>query len=214
MSMLQVIDTKLTQWRQKVAQQPKVVLLTADPGHKAFCAGGDVAQHYRDANAEEPRYEAIDEFHFTDFGVEYLLSTASFCQISIWDGVVMGSGVGQSIHSKIRIATEKTVWAMPEAGLGLFTDVGAGWFLPKLVDGQICFGLYLAFTGRRIMGRDAVKWGIATHFVESKDIEAMKHDLIYNTDSSSDDSKVYQIIEKYAKMGHREPFGLKHPYTD
>ena len=64
----------------------------------------------------------------------------------------MGSGVGLTIHGKIRIATEKTVWAMPEASLGLFTDVGAGWFLPRLVGGDIRFGLYLAFTGRRVIG--------------------------------------------------------------
>ena len=53
-------------------------------------------------------------------------------QISCWDGIVMGGGVGISIHSPIRIATEKTVFAMPEAKIGLFTAVGGGYFLSRL----------------------------------------------------------------------------------
>lgn len=55
-------------------------------------------------------------------------------QISVWNGIVMGGGVGISVHSPIRIATEKTVFAMPETGIGFFTDVGGSYFLARLKD--------------------------------------------------------------------------------
>jgi enoyl-CoA hydratase/carnithine racemase len=65
-------------------------------------------------------------------------------QISVWDGVVMGGGVGISIHGKVRIATEKSLFAMPEAKIGYFTDVSGGYFLSRLRNN---LGLYLGMTG-------------------------------------------------------------------
>jgi len=85
-------------------------------------------------------------------------------QISIWNGIVMGGGVGVSTHAPIRVATDTTVYAMLETGIGFFTDVGGSYFLSRL-KGNISLGLYLGITGHRVKSRDLVKWGIATHFV-------------------------------------------------
>ena len=83
----------------------------------------------------------------------------------------MGASVGISINSDVRIATSKTMFAMPEAELGLFTDVGASYFLPRAVNNEVCFGLYLALTGKRLLGKDLVKWGLATHYVPDENLK-------------------------------------------
>lgn len=76
----------------------------------------------------------------------------------------MGGGVGVSVHAPIRVATDNTVYAMPETGIGFFTDVGGSYFLSRVKD-NINLGLYLGITGHRLKSKDLVKWGIATHFV-------------------------------------------------
>jgi enoyl-CoA hydratase len=87
----------------------------------------------------------------------------------------MGGGVGISAPATYRIATEKTVFAMPETGIGLFPDVGGGWFLPRL-PGQT--GLWLALTGARLKAADMLLLGLATDYVEQKDVEALKTRLL------------------------------------
>jgi enoyl-CoA hydratase/carnithine racemase len=87
----------------------------------------------------------------------------------------MGGGVGVSVHGRYRVATEKTLFAMPETAIGLFPDVGGSIFLPRL-PGQL--GPYLGLTGARLKGYDTVSAGIATHFVNSTKIDALKEALI------------------------------------
>lgn len=84
--------------------------------------------------------------------------------ISIMNGITMGGGVGISVHAPFRIATEKTLFAMPETGIGLFPDVGGSFFLPRL-DGEL--GTYLGLTGARIKGEEVFMAGIATHYIPS-----------------------------------------------
>jgi enoyl-CoA hydratase len=83
----------------------------------------------------------------------------------------MGGGVGLSVHAPFRIATDRTTFAMPETGIGLFPDVGGGWFLPRL-DGQI--GIWLALTGARLKAADALRAGVATHYIPSELLGAVK----------------------------------------
>jgi 3-hydroxyisobutyryl-CoA hydrolase len=76
----------------------------------------------------------------------------------------MGGGVGISCHSPIRIATDNTMYAMPETGIGFFTDVGGSYFLSR-VKNNVSLGLYLGLTGHRLKSRELLDWGVATHFV-------------------------------------------------
>lgn len=48
------------------------------------------------------------------------------------------------MHGHFRIATERSLFAMPECAIGLFPDVGAPHFL-GLLPGKL--GLYLGLTG-------------------------------------------------------------------
>lgn len=87
----------------------------------------------------------------------------------------MGGGVGLSVHGPYRVATERTLFAMPETAIGLFPDVGAGYFLPRL-GGKL--GLYLALTGYRLKGGDVLKSGVATHMCSSGMLPLLEQDLI------------------------------------
>lgn len=105
----------------------------------------------------------------------------------------MGGGVGVSVHAPIRIATDNSVFAMPETGIGLFTDVGASYFLSR-VKGNINLGLYLGLTGHRLKAKDLVKWGVATHFVPADKIDLMKEDLVKRVTHDSSDKYIESII--------------------
>ena len=104
------------------------------------------------------------EFTANEYLLDYSLANMDTTSIVIWDGVVMGGGVGISWHAPIRIATENTVFAMPETAIGFFTDVGVSYFLPRISNNS-CLGMYLGLTGHRLRGKDALTWGVATHYV-------------------------------------------------
>lgn len=141
-------------------------------GERGFCAGGDIRM-LAESGAGDAR-EARAFFH-----LEYQLNALLFYYpkpvIAVMDGVTMGGGVGLAMPARIRIATERTTFAMPETGIGLFPDVGGGWHLPRL-PGRT--GLWLALTGARLKGADCRALGIATHLVAASDIEAIKAEII------------------------------------
>lgn len=134
---------------------------------RALCAGGDVAE-VRQGVLEGSSQPA--DFFYEEYQLDYEIATLhqreGIVQVSLWDGIVMGGGVGLSIHSPIRIATEKTLFAMPETGIGLFPDVGATWALSRLKAGSHV-GIYLGMTGQRLGPADCLFAGLATHFCPS-----------------------------------------------
>ena len=94
-------------------------------------------------------------------------------QVALWNGYVMGGGVGLSCHAPIRVATDNTMYAMPETGIGFFVDVGGSYFLSR-VKGNPSLGLFLGLTGHRLKGKEALKWGVATHFVPADKMDALR----------------------------------------
>jgi enoyl-CoA hydratase len=139
-------------------------------GGRAFCAGGDIRAIYEAGRgiAGDPRlpsvffreeYERIRQVH--RFPKPY---------VAVVDGITMGGGAGMSVNGAYRVATERTVFAMPETGIGLFPDVGATRFLNRC-PGRI--GRYLGLTGARLGGADALYCGFATHFVPQERVEAL-----------------------------------------
>jgi len=142
-------------------------VIVVGAGEKAFCAGGDVVKVSKSVAAGTREWR--DFFHD-----EYLMNIAidEFPKpyIAIVDGITMGGGVGVSIPGDYWIATEKTMFAMPETGLGLIPDVGGGWFLPRL-PGET--GMYLALTGARIKAPDLYALGIASHVIASDQVGAL-----------------------------------------
>ncbi|XP_051873592.1 3-hydroxyisobutyryl-CoA hydrolase, mitochondrial [Pristis pectinata] len=186
LSMIRQIYPQLKEWEQD--NETSLVIIKG-AGEKAFCAGGDI-------RAVTEAGKVGDRLAEDFFREEYILNNAiGSCQIpyvALIDGITMGGGVGLSVHGHFRVATEKTLFAMPETGIGLFPDVGGGYFLPRL-EGKL--GLFLALTGFRIKGRDVHKAGIATHFVKSEEIPALEKDLVSLKSPSKED--VADLLNSY-----------------
>jgi enoyl-CoA hydratase len=157
--MVRALAAKLHEWADDDAVTR--VIVTAN-GERAFSAGGDIRALY-DLITAGRQQEALSFFR-----EEYTLNTAikryPKPYVSLIDGIVMGGGVGISIHGSHRVAGERYAFAMPEVGIGFFPDVGATYALPRLA-GEI--GTYLALTGERLKAADAVLSGAATHHVKS-----------------------------------------------
>ncbi|HYG26243.1 MAG TPA: enoyl-CoA hydratase/isomerase family protein [Caulobacteraceae bacterium] len=146
-------------------------------GERGFCAGGDIRMLAESGAGDGA---AAREFFFTEYRLNYLLFTYPKAVVAVMDGVTMGGGVGISMPARFRIATERTTFAMPETGIGLFPDVGGGWHLPRLPGRS---GLWLALTGARIKAADCVALGIATDFELSANVEAVKQAIIADPDA-------------------------------
>lgn len=165
LSMCRDMIAALLEWRDDPAVR-QVMLDHA--GERGFCAGGDIrnlaAGHAGDGSP--PR-----NFFFTEYRLNHLLFVYPKPVVAFMDGVTMGGGVGISLPARFRIATERTVFAMPETGIGLFPDVGAGWHLPRLPHRA---GYWLALTGARIKAADCLGLGVASHFIPTERLEAAK----------------------------------------
>ena len=120
---------------------------------KALCAGGDVASLALSIAEGTKGLEISRQFFALEYQLDHFIASYSKPYVAFMDGITMGGGAGLSMHGPFRIATERTVFAMPETAIGLFPDVGASFFLPRL-DGQL--GTYLALTGQHIKGANAL----------------------------------------------------------
>jgi enoyl-CoA hydratase len=134
---------------------------------RGFCAGGDVVMLARSGTEDA---EDAKRFFHAEYRLNHLLFTYPKPTVAIMDGITMGGGVGISMPCDYRIATENTRFAMPETGIGLFPDVGGGWYLPRL-PGRV--GEYMALTGARFDGAECHYLGIATHYVEQASLDDM-----------------------------------------
>ena len=140
-------------------------------GDRAFCAGGDVATLARGGKQDRELYESF--FH-DEYRMNQAIARLVTPYVAIIDGVTMGGGVGLSIHGPFRVATERTLFAMPETGIGLIPDVGGTHALPRL-PGEI--GTWAALTGARLGPADCLYAGIATHFVPVERLPALREAL-------------------------------------
>jgi enoyl-CoA hydratase len=136
-------------------------------GSRAFCAGGDVRALYAPGLDRSPEFTA---FYREEYRLNTYIKRYPKPFLALVDGLVMGGGVGISLHGSHRIAGGRMVFAMPETGIGLFPDVGATFLLSRL-PGAI--GLYLGLTGARVEAPDALWSGIVTHCVPSARFPAL-----------------------------------------
>ena len=135
---------------------------------RGFCAGGDIRM-LADSGAKDGA-DARAFFH-TEYRMNHRLFTYAKDTVAFMDGITMGGGVGLSQPCKFRVATENTRLAMPETGIGLFPDVGGGWYLSRL-PGRV--GQYLALTGHRLDGAECHALGLATHYLPADRVEEAK----------------------------------------
>ncbi|MFK4872452.1 enoyl-CoA hydratase/isomerase family protein [Novosphingobium sp. ZW T3_23] len=139
----------------------KAVMIEHSEG-RGFCSGGDINLLRR--SALEDHGEEGRKFFLAEYRLNHQLFTYAKPVVAFMDGITMGGGVGISQPAQYRVATEHTRFAMPETGIGLFPDVGGGWYLSRL-DGRL--GQYLALTGARLDGAECLWAGLATHYLPS-----------------------------------------------
>jgi len=206
LSMIRAMYPQVKAWEE----DPSInMILIKGTGGKAFCAGGDV----RAVTESGKRGDSLcEEFFKEEYILNNSIGTMTIPWIALIDGITMGGGVGLSVHGKYRIATERTVFAMPETAIGLFPDVGGGYFLPRL-GGKL--GTYLALTGFRLKGRDVQKAGIATHFVESSKLDDLEKELLELKPASPE--QIAQVIQNYhdsTKLDEDKEFVLQNKLDD
>ncbi|WP_457094101.1 enoyl-CoA hydratase/isomerase family protein [Microvirga sp. P5_D2] len=170
LTMVREMHRALDAW----ADDPSVTrIVVRGAGDKAFCAGGDIRRLTEALKAGE-REEAL-AFWREEYQLNIRIKRYPKPYISLIDGIVMGGGVGVSLHGSHRVAGDRYLFAMPEVGIGFFPDVGATYALPRL-PGET--GMYLALTGDRVKRADAVMLGLATHSVASESVEGLLQSLI------------------------------------
>ena len=161
-------------------------------GEKAFCAGGDVIMLHDSGKAGDKKAE---NFWRTEYALNELIQRYAKPYITLIDGIVMGGGVGLSVHGDYRIAGDATLFAMPETGIGYFPDVGGSYFLPRL--GQ-SVAQWMGLTGARLKTAQACALGVVTHYVPS-DKHAELVEALGKAKLDGTSADVEKIIKKFAR---------------
>jgi enoyl-CoA hydratase len=174
----------------------KLVLIDHS-GERGFCAGGDIRMLAQSGAGDGA---LAREFFFTEYRLNTLLHDYPKTLVAIMDGVTMGGGVGLSRPCRFRVATERTTFAMPETGIGLFPDVGGGWYLSRMSDH---IGLWLALTGARIKAADCELTCLATDYVESARIPDLKAAII------ADPASVETLLTEFEGDAGRPPLAAQ-----
>jgi enoyl-CoA hydratase/carnithine racemase len=156
LDMVRQITTALLAWQH----DPQVLAVAVRGTNKegpfgAFCAGGDIRFFHQAATSGDPR---LEDFFTEEYRLNHLVHTYPKPYVAFMDGIVMGGGMGISQGASVRVVTERTKMAMPETHIGLFPDVGGGYFLSRCA-GHL--GEYLGLTGHLLHGADAVQAGLA-----------------------------------------------------
>ncbi|XP_008327215.1 3-hydroxyisobutyryl-CoA hydrolase, mitochondrial [Cynoglossus semilaevis] len=206
LTMIRQIFPQIQKWEK---DEETDIIIIKGAGGKAFCAGGDIRAVTEAGKTGDPLAQNF-------FREEYILNNAigscSKPYVALIDGITMGGGVGLSVHGRFRVATEKTLFAMPETAIGLFPDVGGGYFLPRL-RGRL--GLFLALTGFRLKGRDVQRAGVATHFVESEKIPDLEKELVdLKSPSAEDVGRVLDVYQRQSSLDAEKPFVLDKHMSD
>ena len=166
LDMVRSMTAALLEWRDQ--SQPAVVLIDHAEG-RGFCSGGDIAL-LRNSALNDGGVSGR-QFFYDEYRLNHLIFTYSKPVVAFMDGITMGGGVGISQPAQFRVATENTRLAMPETGIGLFPDVGGGWYLSRL---PRRLGQYLALTGARLDGAECLWAGLATHYLPSEALPEAK----------------------------------------
>ena len=172
LAMVRLITAHLLAWRDDANVVAVVVRGAALQGKGlAFCAGGDIRFFHQAALAGDPQ---LDDFFTEEYTLDHLIHAYPKTVVALVDGVVMGGGMGIAQGCSVRVVTERTQMAMPETNIGLFPDVGGGFFLSRC-PGHI--GEYLALTGQLLGAGDAIACGLADAFVPSAGLPALIESL-------------------------------------
>lgn len=196
--MCKAITLAMTNWEH---DKSIGAVLVRGAGERAFCAGGDIIMLHDSGKKDSVEAE---EFWRAEYALNDLIQGYSKPYIALIDGIVMGGGVGLSVHGLHRIAGDNTLFAMPETGIGYFPDVGGTYFLPRL---GLSTALWLGLTGARLKTAQACQIGVATAYVPSslhdKLVTALGEQKLDGTDAD-----VLGVINKFTQSPPGSPMDL------
>src|SRR3954451_13852249 len=205
LGMYRALAPMLRQWESE--PDIRAVLIRGAEG-RAFCAGGDVRAIYEAGRGISGDRELTSIFFREEYEIIRHIHRFPKLYVAIIDGITMGGGAGVSVNGAYRVATERTMLAMPETGIGLFPDVGATRFL-NLCPGRI--GCYLGLSGVRVGAADALYCRFATHFVPRERRDAFVAALA-QTDGG--DSGIESILAAFAADPGPAPIAARQPAID
>ncbi len=176
LDMVRAMTASLLAWRDDSAIR---AVLVRSSSERAYCAGGDIRFFHQKGSASATGGAALIEDFFTEeYALNHLVHTYPKPYVALMDGVVMGGGMGiaqAGPKARVRVVTERTKMAMPETGIGLFPDVGGGWFLSR-APGQL--GTYLGVTGEVINAADAIHADLADLFVPGAELPSLAEAIL------------------------------------
>ncbi|GAA0758209.1 enoyl-CoA hydratase/isomerase family protein [Ideonella azotifigens] len=168
LGMVRDLTTLLLHWREDRSVSAVLVQGAGRAGKApAFCAGGDIRFFHQAALAGNPQ---LEDFFTEEYALNHLIHRYPKPYIALMDGICMGGGMGISQGASVRVVTELSKLAMPETHIGLFPDVGGGWFLARCPGHT---GEYLALTGQTLTAADAISLGLADALVPSAALPAL-----------------------------------------
>ncbi|MDI9246354.1 enoyl-CoA hydratase/isomerase family protein [Marinobacter sp. CHS3-4] len=201
LDMIRRLQSQLEQWAQD--DQVAAVWLEGE-GNKAFCAGGDIVALYRSMTESGQPGESKSEgqqFFEEEYQLDYLIHTFPK-PIVVWgNGIVMGGGLGLMVGGSHRVVTEHSKLAMPEVGIGLYPDVGAGWFLNRM-PGRV--GLFLGLTGVRMNAADALFVGLADRFIPHEQRASVQSALLVKDLRQDAHAGVNQVLRRFERGGQAQ----------
>ncbi|WP_454785129.1 enoyl-CoA hydratase/isomerase family protein [Legionella sp. WA2024007413] len=205
LNMILNIQRQLSLWKEDDAIH--AVVVRAVPGN-AFCAGGDIRSLYFSGQVNDAEQM---QFFWHEYRLNHFIHHLGKPYISLIDGMVMGGGVGISMHGSHPIASERFVFAMPETGIGFFPDIGASYLLTRC-PGSL--GIYLGLTGNRLSSHDAMKAGLVKKIISSEQMPAL-YDALMNEDLSKDPmEQVNRCMEAFTSTSSTEEVSQIKPSID
>ena len=219
LDMIHRLQAQLEHW---AADESVAAVWLEGDGHKAFCAGGDIVALYRSMteSAQDGTAKTDGERFFEDeYRLDYLIHTYPK-PIVVWgNGIVMGGGLGLMVGGSHRVVTEHSKLAMPEVSIGLYPDVGAGWFLNRM-PGRT--GLFLGLTGLRMNAADALFVGLADRFIPHEQRANVQSALLVKDLRTNPHAGIHQALRRYERGGQalkpvsvvREHFDVIQALTD
>ncbi|EDO14476.1 hypothetical protein Kpol_251p6 [Vanderwaltozyma polyspora DSM 70294] len=196
-----------------------LVLVKSSNQPRSLCAGGDVAKCALNNLIGKKKYSY--DFFKSEYSMNFQMATYPKPIVVYMDGITMGGGVGLSIHSPFRIATENTKWAMPEMDIGFFPDVGTTFALPRIINianNKSQMAAYLCLTGDVVTGADAFVLGLASHYIPHDNLEGLQNrlsELHPFAGGSSNNGKYFDMVdEAIQEFSTSLPDSYKFGFTD
>lgn len=140
----------------EIDNDPDVRVVVIRGAGEHFSSGGDIAG-----------FMEVEPIDFTDLGQQVTAPSRSpKIVLSAVDGYCFGVGFELALSSDIRVATERSRFALPEMNLGMIPGSGGTQRLARLIG--LSRAKYHVLTASRIRAADAAEWGLVAELAADR----------------------------------------------